>query len=120
MHFSLKGLIENGIAWVILDVLPAGVAMSAKEHWSKETTVQHLTEGTRAVRTTPNDQRKDTLRYQPTASSHGDDAICHSSSQRTVLLAPLFAKECAALMGKKHNQNILQRSVSDSKRFRQR
>ena len=30
MHFALEGLVEEAVARVVLDVLPAGVAMSAK------------------------------------------------------------------------------------------
>lgn len=31
IHFGLKRLVEDGIPWVILNVLPAGIAMSDKQ-----------------------------------------------------------------------------------------
>ena len=37
MHLSLEGLIEDGVAWVVLDVLPAGIAMSETQPWSRNT-----------------------------------------------------------------------------------
>lgn len=37
MHLSLEGLVQNSITWVILNVLPAGVAMSEIVSWSRKT-----------------------------------------------------------------------------------
>lgn len=37
MHLSLEGLIQNSIAWIILNVLPASVAMSEIDYRSKKT-----------------------------------------------------------------------------------
>lgn len=36
MHLRLEGLIENSIAWVILNVLPASIAMSERDFQSRK------------------------------------------------------------------------------------